>query len=207
MSRFAKLSLALLRAQALQNSSASRRPRRRGPTDVQAPPDPQPPVEGDEEMILTLDQFLAYVVEWANQNVASMKRLWPLPGGWEAWAQAEIAGYINDVDASTSIQREARVYDNGKRADFLLNPGTTLQPAQQIVVEMKCESLLNRTAYITGLNKDVTKLQNDLSGPYNTCQKLALGIFFSPEAGDALQQLGYTVVITENEIGVAARQC
>ena len=237
MSRFTKFGAALLQAQVLREAPSRRPARSRAkdpelpgtildhgpaaPAPPEPPPSPSPPLPtmpvpdrtgpsptlGAEPMILTLDQFLTFVLEWAQQSVQNIRRVWPLPGGWEAWAQAEIAAYINEIDASTSIQREARVYPGQKRADFLLNVGTTLQLPQQVVVEMKCESLNNRAAFIPGINKDVTKLQNELEVPYNTCQKLTLGIFFSREAGDQLQRLGYTVIFTENEIGVAARQC
>lgn len=162
--------------------------------------------EGNEPMILTIDQFFGYVFAWADTNVPNIRRVWPLQGGWEAWAQAEIAGYINEIDASTSIIREARVYNEGRRADFLLNQATTNQYSQQVVVEMKCESLHNQGAFISGVNKDVAKVQTKLQAPFNQCQKVTLAIFFSQEAANSLAELGYTLQTSQNEIGVAVHQ-
>lgn len=162
--------------------------------------------EGNEPMILTIDQFFGYVFAWADTNVPNIRRVWPLQGGWEAWAQAEIAGYINEIDASTSIIREARVYNEGRRADFLLNQATTNQYSQQVVVEMKCESLHNQGAFISGVNKDVAKVQTKLQAPFNQCQKVTLAIFFSQEAANSLAELGYTLQTSQNEIGVAIHQ-
>ena len=158
-------------------------------------------------MILTPDQFLAFVLQWAQQNAPGIRRVWSLIGDWEAWAQAEIAAHILQIDVSTSILREAEVYSNLRRASFLLNFGATHQPQELVVVEMRCETLTNSSAFIAGINKGFAGLQNGLIAPFTFCQKLALGIFFSREAGEQLQRQGYKVTFTDSGIGVAARQC
>ena len=41
-------------------------------------------------MNLTANDFLGAVFAWANANVERIAVVWPLSGGWEAWAQAEV---------------------------------------------------------------------------------------------------------------------
>lgn len=155
-------------------------------------------------MNLTVNDFTALVTEWANANVDRIGMVWPLDGGWEAWAQAEIAGYINARAPETWVRREVRVYSNGGRCDFLVNDPFTNDNTDEIVVEMKCESLNNWAAFVDGLRADTYKLADPYMD-YRTGSKISFGIFFSNESEAQLEMLaGYTISYTDDgQVGLA----
>lgn len=155
-------------------------------------------------MNLNVNDFVALVTEWANANVDRIGTVWPLDGGWEAWAQAEIAGYINARAPDTWLRREVRVYSNGGRCDFLVNDPFTNDNRDEIVVEMKCESLNNWAAFVDGLRADTYKL-SDPYMDYRTGSKISFGIFVTTESEQQLAMLqGYTLSYTnDGQIGLA----
>lgn len=157
-------------------------------------------------MPLSPRDFLALVQAWAGANVARIRNVWPLQGGWEAWAQAEIAAFVNADDRPTWIMREPRVYPDNARADFLVNDPFQNEATDEIVVEMKCESLGNWDAFVEGLRYDVYKLNGGLRLDLAPAHRMALGIFFSPESEAQLAQLhGFTIAYTpDREIGIAS---
>jgi hypothetical protein len=150
--------------------------------------------------------FLALVQGWADANVGRIRNVWPLAGGWEAWAQAEIAACVNAAAADAWIQREPRVYPDNSRADFLVNDPFQNPPADEIVVEMKCESLGNWGAFVDGLRYDVWKLNGAMGMGLGPAHKMILGIFFSPESEAELARLhGFTLTFTpDRSIGIAS---
>lgn len=157
-------------------------------------------------MPLSPRDFLALVQAWADANVDRIRAVWPLPGGWEAWAQAEIAAVVNADDRPTWIMREPRVYPDNCRADFLVNDPFLNTPEDEIVVEMKCESLRNWNAFVDGLRYDVWKLNGALGMDLAPAYKMSLGLFFSPASEAELAQLnGFTITYTpDREIGIAS---
>jgi hypothetical protein len=157
-------------------------------------------------MPLSPRDFLALVQGWADANVNRIRNVWPLQGGWEAWAQAEIAGFVNAAAPDTWILREARVYPDNSRADFLINDPFQNPATDEIVVEMKCESLRNWDAFVDGLRYDAWKLNGALGMELAPAHKMVLGIFFSPESQAELARLqGFTITYTPNrEVGIAS---
>lgn len=180
------------------------------PTSTHSPIHPsavQPaPHRRTDPMPLSPRDFLALVQAWADANVDRIRNVWPLAGGWEAWAQAEIAAFANADDRLIWIMREPRVYPDSSRADFLVNDPFQNPATDEIVVEMKCESLRNWGAFVDGLRYDVWKLNGALGMDLAPAHKIALGIFFSPESQAELAQLqGFTITYTPNrEIGIAS---
>lgn len=153
-------------------------------------------------MIMTDSEFLDFVYKWASGNLANLGRVWPLEGGWEAWAQAEIAAYINGVDPTYSVEREALAYGDGRRADLLLNKGASLQSQDWIVVELKCQSIPSARNFVSGLNSDYYKLQ-EVSPTYTKSQKLTLGIFIDGGTEQTLNEQGYKTKSVSDEVGLA----
>lgn len=158
-------------------------------------------------MNLTANDFLGAVFAWANANVGRIAVVWPLNGGWEAWAQAEIAGYINATNPGAFVEREVHAYaEPGLTADFLVNNPELNDPRDELVVELKCESFRNWKNFVTGLELDVYKLNGQMRTELRGCQKISLGLFFSPESEERLDELkGYTVTFTDDgSVGIAA---
>lgn len=158
------------------------------------------------QMPISTANFMNLVTHWADANINRMRMVWPLAGGWEAWAQAEIAGYVNANVQDAWIEREAYVYPNRSRADFLVNNPFQNPSHDEIVVEMKCESFGNWDAFVNGLRYDAWKLGGPMGMGLGDAKKIALGIFFSPESEQRLAMLhGFHIHYSPNrEIGVAA---
>ncbi|MFN7112212.1 MAG: hypothetical protein ACK4M2_11295 [Brevundimonas sp.] len=176
------------------------------PSPIQQPAATPAPYRRTGSMPLSPRDFLDLVQAWAGANVPRIRNVWPLQGGWEAWAQAEIAAFVNADDRPTWIMRESRAYPDNSRADFLVNDPFQNEATDEIVVEMKCESLGNWDAFVDGLRYDVYKLQGDLGMGLNPAQRMVLGIFFSPESEAKLAQLaGFTITYTpDREVGIAS---
>lgn len=157
-------------------------------------------------MPLSPRDFLALVQGWADANVGRIRNVWPLAGGWEAWAQAEIAGFVNASAPEVWLMREPRVYPDNSRADFLINDPFQNPATDEIVVEMKCESLRNWDAFVDGLRYDAWKLNGALGMDLAPAHKMVLGIFFSPESQAELARLqGFTITYTpDRSIGIAS---
>jgi len=156
-------------------------------------------------MPISTADFMTLVSQWAAANVERIRLVWPLAGGWEAWAQAEIAGYINANVEDSWIEREARVYPDGGRADLLVNNPFENPAADEIVVELKCESLRNWAGFVDGLRYDTWKLGGGMRMGLDAAGKISVGLFFSPETEDQLALLaGYQISYTQGgEIGIA----
>lgn len=156
-------------------------------------------------MPISTANFMDLVTQWASANVNRIRLVWPLAGGWEAWAQAEIAGHINANVQDAWIEREAYVYPDRARADFLVNNPFENPSSDEIVVEMKCESLRNWAGFIDGLRYDTWKLNGPMRLGLGGARKISLGLFFSPESEEQLAMLtGYEIRYTPHrEIGIA----
>lgn len=157
------------------------------------------------QMPISTANFVNLVTQWAAADINNIRMAWPLAGGWEAYAQVGIAGYINANVQDSWIQREANVYPDRSRADFLVNDPYQNASADEIVVEMKCESLGNWAGFIEGLRYDTWKLGGEMRMGLNDAKKISLGIFFSPESEQQLAMLqGYQIAYTPTrEVGIA----
>lgn len=153
--------------------------------------------------ILTTVDFQNQVRAWVRDNAARIHGVWPLKGGWEAWAQAEICSVINAAQPTSSVLREQAIYtDPLQRVDLLVNDGTKTTPSQVIAVEMKLESLENARAFVDGLRQDALKLETKRSTAYEKCTRVLLAIFFSPQADAKLAPLSNFHVEIVGGLGV-----
>ncbi|WP_372784960.1 hypothetical protein [Phenylobacterium sp.] len=154
-------------------------------------------------MNLTVQHFRDQVIGWVHENTDRIRVVWPLAGGWEAWAQAEIAGHINRHVAEAFIDREPPVYLDGSRADLLINNPFQNDASELIVVEMKCESLRNWRAFVDGLRYDAWKLQGAMRMGLGASKKMVIGLFFSPESEEQLAELtGFEIIYPRDREGV-----
>ncbi|MGB1586890.1 MAG: hypothetical protein ACPHID_07595 [Thermoplasmatota archaeon] len=125
-------------------------------------------------MVLSVDDVIELTDQWRQKRSGDIARVWPLNGGWEAWAQAEIAAWLLYADHANETLREQRVYANDQRADLLVNP--TSNGADMIVIELKCQSLPNWRAFVPGLQEDYNKLRGAMRPAYQDAHRLVLGI-------------------------------
>ncbi len=142
--------------------------------------------------IVTVEQFFGAAVEWAQNRNGQFQYYWPVKGGWEAWIQVDLTGYILARDSTIEIMREQPIFANPRqRVDLLLN--TTLQTDDQVAVEIKAESFENRmNPFIAGIREDIRKLNEDRNSDYSECVCIMMALPFSPES------LSSVLEITEN---------
>lgn len=102
-------------------------------------------------------------------------------GGWEGWAQVELAYLIEQkYGASFIITREDVIYDgNTQRADLLLVDRAN--PNSRQIIELKCQGYRKDQQYgnrsiVAEVQSDVVKLQQNLKQAFKPARCLAIGI-------------------------------
>jgi hypothetical protein len=162
-------------------------------------------------MIISYNELLNAIGQWANNKANDFQYYWPLKGGWESWAQAEIAAFILNADSTSDIEREQHVYTNNSLStDILVNANITANQQQILVVEMKCESLYqqirDRNAFLNGIDADILKLhRNNLKPNFQNAQRCVLGIYFDNAARNGLMQRGFFEFFENGEVGCAVK--
>lgn len=146
--------------------------------------------------ILSPDKFISYAYDWMNQHAADgIASAWPQAGGWEGWAQVDLASYILKQDSTIDLQRESvDVYASNPdekeskkppRPDYVLNLRnvSASQGSQVLVVELKCQSFGNYSNFVKGLEIDASKLEGGLNADFKKMkpQRISLGFFFTKE--------------------------
>jgi hypothetical protein len=122
-----------------------------------------PPSKGELKDRMPGVNPIANVVEtWARANWAQIKQAYAQKGGWERWAQVELANAFNTAFPLPAVQREQRPYmNNALLADMTM----TLTGEMSQIIELKCESLW-QDGYGTGrfwgaLEGDMWKIRNN----------------------------------------------
>jgi hypothetical protein len=152
--------------------------------------------------IITSEEFLKHVGAWIKDNKERMHRIWPLKGGWEAWAQAEICAHIFSDQPLSDVLREQPIYSGNMQVDFLVNSGTKKVAQDVLAVELKCESLGNHQNFLEGFRADQGKLSQSMSKDFEKCTRLCMGIFTSRKAQDQIKQLQGVQATIVDDIGV-----
>ena len=127
---------------------------------------------------------------WALKpgKLLSIFKAFDQKGGWEGWAQVEIANELSDfmdqlqgygLDIAAVIQREASVYaeNQGLKADIVvhtyyqapknvqllhnMNTSKTLEnfPRRSFIIELKCESANNSEKFRSNVIEDLKKIK------------------------------------------------
>lgn len=140
---------------------------------------------------INVEQFVNATIGWANARNNQFSFNWPVKGGWEAWIQVDLTGYILSQDSTIEILREQPIYTNPRmRVDLLLN--TTLPTDDQIPVEIKAESFQNRMdPFINGVRDDLNKLNDERNTDFSESTSIMMAVPFSPESLNAVMQIEY----------------
>ncbi|EXF83061.1 hypothetical protein CFIO01_06233 [Colletotrichum fioriniae PJ7] len=108
-------------------------------------------------------------------------------GGWEGWAQVEIAHIIKANYTSLSVTREDGVYHgNTKRSDLVLDNGF----GTRNIIELKCQrgsADANPAWIVQQVLDDAHKLQQTLKPEFRPAKCFAVGIAVTPEAIEAFR--------------------
>ncbi|KAL8780875.1 MAG: hypothetical protein Q9213_006265 [Squamulea squamosa] len=98
-------------------------------------------------------------------------------GGWEGWAQVEIAYLVQDHYPNVTIDREVNVYTGTRKEnDFVIRDKKNVTPIQ--IVELKCErGTQEATEFRDSFKDDIKKIINNPIGTeYKPAKAYAVGI-------------------------------
>ena len=142
------------------------------------------------------------IKKWALKNIDRIVRAYTQKGGWEGWAQVEIAtelyrerdmAYGDAKDSllatTTKVLREVAVYPptitkkggiSQKRADIVVEFGAPSR-REFVIIELKCEGFYNKDAFVQAVKEDVDKVNGDIEHDFKPARVWALGFSTSQE--------------------------
>jgi len=159
-------------------------------------------------MVITYDQYAAYLLNWCEYRGNEFRYYFPLKWGWEAWVQADYAAFVLRQDSTVDILREESIYtDPYQRVDLLINNNAPAVP-QKIAIEIKCQTFLGRNTFVNGIASDISKLaQNKISTPYfRGCQTGVLGLYFTEEARVWMRANNFIEIYSNTNVACGIRK-
>ncbi|KAK3985313.1 hypothetical protein QBC44DRAFT_335285 [Cladorrhinum sp. PSN332] len=133
------------------------------------------------------DQLIELVNDWVRSDINRIAQAYLQQGGWEGWAQVELALYLRahaherfkTLYEVMQVHREAYVYaDSNNRADIVLS----LPGGEQFIIELKCESWGNQKKFGTNMLEDYIKVSDaQLKYVYKSAVRYAVGISVSSD--------------------------
>jgi len=155
---------------------------------------------------ISVKQFVEATSAWAAQRDAQLKYYWPVNGGWEVWIQVDETAYLLSLDSTLEVLREQHVYTNSrKRCDMLLN--TSQRTKNQVVIEIKAQSIGNTPTFIRDVKEDLDKL-DELTDAYQEATYLVMVVVFDPATLDKVTTIErdahriFGVTYTGNEVAI-----
>lgn len=118
-----------------------------------------------------------YVKDWiAQQEKMTQPPEWQ--GGWERWAQGQIALFKNDVDG-IQVYTEQRIYKNDPKEAVDLDFRAPGQNQKDVYVELKCYSQINddtANTFAKNMHDDFNKIRKPLKAGLQGSTLWAIGI-------------------------------
>jgi hypothetical protein len=132
--------------------------------------------------------------KWAVGNAEKLYQAYSFKGGWEGWAQIELAIALQQEHGGQAsynqnmITREDTVYDGTKqRCDILLTTCQGGVPKWYNFIELKCESSGMQSKFVGEVEADFAKVANGMAKKnLRPCTAFVCAISVSPECGTEL---------------------
>jgi hypothetical protein len=124
------------------------------------------------------DPVIDLIHRWAKDNMARIHRAWGLEGGWEGWAQVELALFLKDQHAPEDflIQRECKGFkDSNDKIDICIVSAVQ----HSIFIELKCESFDNGSNFGVNVFDDYCKVENGVLRGGDPKEVYVIGISIS----------------------------
>lgn len=140
----------------------------------------------------TLTDVLSILYAWATENYTKINNIYLHRGGWEAWAQTELAYYLTTRYPAINTFREEHVYvDRRQKADLLLLPIDRSQDPEAIIVELKAQSMIadssSPTAFCKRMLEDIEKLDGDkVAATYLPAKVFAIGFTLTDQVSEQM---------------------
>lgn len=135
-----------------------------------------------------LEDVVSIIGAWSAYHYYKIREIYWQKGGWEGWAQVELALAFTQLYPKTNTLREQTVYvGSNKRADLTLMLANELTQ----VIELKVESLWQDqsaggvTNFVTALKADIKKIDiNNLDPQYRPALVYAIGLTCRDEVNE-----------------------
>ncbi|MCK2213240.1 hypothetical protein MF672_005440 [Actinomadura sp. ATCC 31491] len=146
---------------------------------------------GSGTKLLTAEGFIELLIEYADNNLDTIAKFWAMPGeGWEDSFRTGLAAYIERAHpwADLGEPGKRQVYTTTgtkpKVADFVLNGTVARYWDDEVIVEVKTQSLGRLANFRGDFQKDIAKL-DEVDDNHLPSQRLAVGIFFTRDFSTA----------------------
>ncbi|CAM1503614.1 Fc.00g012050.m01.CDS01 [Cosmosporella sp. VM-42] len=136
--------------------------------------------------------ILASIANWAKneENAERISFAYDTAGGWEGWAQVEIAhqlqrdqGYRFASNEHSTILREQPIYQSSERQKADIGIYRNGDPSKgAFLFELKCESSGNSAAFAREVLKDQEKVNAGLKSTHRPATIWVIGLSYSSEA-------------------------
>ena len=120
--------------------------------------------------------FFSY---WVKEHTPLIVRNYNQKGGWEGWAQIELALALKFMYSDWKVTREQHVFLNTrKKVDLLL----TKENESSYIIELKCESLNNQIQVARSFSTDIDRfVENEVDERYSKNKRIAMALTVSYE--------------------------
>lgn len=139
------------------------------------------------------------IQQWAGDNTEKIVKAYAQKGGWEGWAQVEIATMLADRfrrvlqsgslmdravnrERSYVVNREVNIYEgpNGEKSQLRADIVVQIKDAagklvQTVIIELKCEGYYNDTPFWTLVAADVKKVGGIVKNEYKPALLWVMG--------------------------------
>ncbi len=128
---------------------------------------------------------VGYWIQRSDEKVsAKIAAAYKQKGGWEGWAQVEIAYLVEEKYPNVTIDREVNVYEGTKKEnDFVITDDHDATKPKQII-ELKTERGTQTAAdFRKSFLADITKIQTSpIDAKYKPAQAFAVAISVTEES-------------------------
>ncbi|KAK0729465.1 hypothetical protein B0H67DRAFT_558879 [Lasiosphaeris hirsuta] len=112
---------------------------------------------------LVNDPCIQFIKNWIEHNIDRVECAYNLKGGWEGWAQVELAAAMRDQYQAYQprVEREMEIQPaSHQRCDIVFRiaqqPGILKSGCS--FIELKCESVRNAAEFVRGMEEDRDKI-------------------------------------------------
>lgn len=149
-----------------------------------------------EEPQDSIKQVIGWIEGWILKNQQKVIQAFLEKGGWEGWAQVELAEVLRQLPQGPTVQREHPIYDNSREAvDFYISWAYNAHPP--LCIELKCESLWQSAkqgrqyiehVFYKEIQDDIEKLQSSRKFAYSGQAAYVVAITVSELAAQGLRE-------------------
>jgi hypothetical protein len=161
--------------------------------------------------LLTVHGFLELLFRWADSNLDTIAKYWAMPGeGWEDSLRTSLATFAQEDIETTWMDlgdpSKRAVYTTKtpkpKMADFVLNGTVAKSYNDDVIVEVKTQSLGRMKDFRNDFEKDVAKL-DEVDDNHAESVRLAFAVFFTSDWTQSKNQKTATEPVENKNVAQA----